>query len=198
MTKRYDRAYFDRWYRDPASRMWTGAAVSRKARMVLGIAEHLLERPVRTVLDVGCGEASWRAALRRARPGLRYQGIDGSPYVVERFGRRRNIVLGEIGHLERTGITRTFDLVVCCDVLHYVPTEAVRSGLRFLAERTGALAYLEAYARDDEIEGDRIQFQRRAAAVYRRLFLEAGFMAVGMHCYVARDTAADLTRLERS
>lgn len=196
MTKRYDRAYFDRWYRDSASRMWTSASIARKARMVLGIAEHLLERPVRTVLDIGCGEGNWRTALRRERPGIRYQGVDGSAYVVARFGRRRNIALGDVGHLERTGITGTFDLVVCCDVLHYVPTAAVRRGLRFMAERAGGLAYLEAYAWDDEIEGDRGQFQRRRAAAYRRLFQEAGFVPVGMHCYVTADVARDLTRLE--
>jgi SAM-dependent methyltransferase len=196
MTKHYDRAYFDRWYRDPCSRMWTRGAVARKARMVLGIAEHLLERRVRSVLDIGCGEGSWRAALRGLRPGLRYAGVDSSPYVVERFGRRRNIVHGEVGRLERTGIGGTFDLVVCCDVLHYVPTADVRRGLRFMAERTGGVAFLEAYAWDDEIEGDRARFQRRRAPVYRRLFREAGFAPVGLHCYVTKDRAADLTRLE--
>ena len=198
MTKRYDRAYFDRWYRDPGRRMWTRAAIARKARMVLGIAEHLLERPVRSVLDVGCGEGSWRTPLLRERPELRYQGIDGSAYVVQRFGRRRNIVLGEVGSLGRTGIDGTFDLVVCCDVLHYVPTAALRRGLRYMAERTGGLAYLEAYAWDDEIEGDRQQFQRRRASAYRRLFGEAGFEPVGMHCYVTREQAKELTRLERT
>jgi SAM-dependent methyltransferase len=164
--------------------------------MVLGIAEHLLERPVRSVLDVGCGEGSWRAPLVRERPTLRYRGVDGSSYVVERFGRRRNIVLGEVGHLERTGITGTFDLVVCCDVLHYVPTADMRRGLRWMAERAGALAFLEAYAWDDAIVGDRAQFQRRKATAYRRLFHEAGFEPVGLHCYVTREAAADLTKLE--
>jgi CxxC motif-containing protein (DUF1111 family) len=66
-----------------------------------------------------------------------------------------------------------------------------------MAERAGGVAYLEAYAWDDEIEGDRRQFQQRKAAVYRRLFAEAGFVAVGMHCYVTRAVAEDLTRLER-
>jgi SAM-dependent methyltransferase len=197
MTKRYDRTYFDRWYRDPGTRMWSRAAVARKARMVLGIAEHLLERPVRSVLDVGCGEAGWRAPLRRARAGLRYRGVDGSPYVVERFGRTRGIVLGELGWLERTGITGTFDLVVCCDVLHYVPTADARRGLRWMAERTGGLAYLEAYGWDDDIVGDRRQFQRRSAAEYRRMFREAGFVPVGLHCHVTRRVAGELTELER-
>ncbi len=73
---------------------------------------------------------------------------------------------------------------------------AVELGMRAMAERAGALAYLEAYAWDDDIEGDRGQFQRRRAAEYRTLFDEAGFVAVGMHCYVTAEMARELTRLE--
>ena len=61
--KAYDQAYFDRWYRDPKARVATRAAVKRKTAMVVGIAEALLQRPVKTVLDVGCGEGTWRAPL---------------------------------------------------------------------------------------------------------------------------------------
>ena len=198
MSKRYDRAYFDRWYRDPGSRLWSRAAVARKVRMVLGIAEHLLERPVASVLDVGCGEGSWRLVLGQLRPTARYVGIDSSAYAVRRFGRRRRIVHGEIGRLEETRITGCFDLVVCCDVLHYVPTAEVRRGLRFMAARAGGLAYLEAYAWGDAVDGDRRQFQRRGPSAYRRLFREAGFAPVGLHCYVPAWRMGDLTRLESS
>src|SRR5687767_13317126 len=75
VQKTYDRSYFDRWYRDPARRVITPAAVARKLRMVTAIAEALLERPIRSVLDVGCGEGAARAHLRRLRPRLRYTGV---------------------------------------------------------------------------------------------------------------------------
>ena len=198
MVKRYDQAYFDRWYRDPASRLWTEAAVERKVRMVVGIAEHLLDGPVRSVLDVGCGEGSWQRVLKRLRPAARYRGIDSSEYVVRRFGRRRHIVHGEMARLEATRIRGYYDLVVCCDVLHYVPTADVRRGLAFMMERAGALAYLEAYAWGDTVDGDHRQFQRRGAATYRRLFREAGFSPIGLHCYVPTWKLGDLTRLESS
>jgi SAM-dependent methyltransferase len=196
-VKRYDRAYFDRWYRDPTRRMWTAAAVQRKARMVLSVAEQLLARAVRSVLDVGCGEGSWQPVLRRVRPSLSYLGVDGSGYAVSRYGRRRNIVRGSVGRLEATGIGGTFDIVVCCDVLHYVATADVRRGLRFMADRCGGLAYLEAYSSDDDIEGDRRGFQPRSAAQYRRLFREAGFLPVGMHCYVTEEWEGELAALEK-
>src|SRR5687767_7668978 len=92
-TKTYDERYFDRWYRDPRSRVVTPAVIARKTRMVIGVAEYFLGRAARSVLDVGCGEGDWYRALRRVRPRIRYLGIDPSEYVVERFGARRNIRL---------------------------------------------------------------------------------------------------------
>mgnify|MGYP003895086717 CR=1 FL=1 len=97
--KVYDEAYFRRWYHDPAQRVITPEAVARKVRLVVGIAESLLERPIRTILDVGCGEGAWRAHLRRLRPAVRYTGVESSEYAVRRFGRLRGIRHGTFGAL---------------------------------------------------------------------------------------------------
>ncbi len=197
-AKRYDRAYFDRWYRHPRTRMWPRAAVARKIRMVLGFAEQLLERPVRSVLDVGCGEGAWQPMLARMRPGLRYVGVDSSAYAVARFGRRRHIRLGEFGALQALRLPRRFDLVVCCDVIHYVPTSDLVRGLRTLHGLARGPAYLEAYTGGDDVEGDDDDFKQRSRAQYRRLFRAAGFTSCGMHCYVTRPMARVLLDLERT
>jgi len=140
VTKRYDQAYFDRWYRDPARRLWGVADVERKVRMVLGIVEFLLDRRVRSLLDVGCGEGTWQPILKRLRRGARYQGVDGSTYAVRRFGRRRNIRLGTLGGLADLKLDGPFDVVVCCDVLHYVKTAELRRGLREISGLTRGVA----------------------------------------------------------
>ncbi|MFI5207383.1 MAG: class I SAM-dependent DNA methyltransferase [Gemmatimonadales bacterium] len=184
MTKRYDQAYFDRWYRDPGRRVWGVADVERKVRLVLGIAEFLLDRRVRSVLDVGCGEGTWQPILKRLRPAARYQGVDGSAYVVRRFGRRRHIRLGTLGCLADLGLDGPLDVVVCCDVLHYVETAELRRGLREISGLVRGVAYLEAYTSADDVSGDESDFQRRAPAEWRRLFRAAGFIPVGMQCYV--------------
>lgn len=185
--KRYDRAYFDRWYRDPGSRVVDGRALARKARLALSAAEYLLERPVRTVLDVGCGEGGWGRALRRLRPRIRYTGVDGSAYVVRRFGASRNIVRGTVGTLDTLPLAGPFDLVVCCDVLHYVGADELTRGLPALASLVGdGVAYVELFTSADEIEGDLRGFHRRPPSFYRARFARAGLVPKGLNVYVAR------------
>ena len=129
-VKTYDRAYFDRWYHDRASRIHRRGAVERKVAVALATAEYLLGERVRSVLDIGCAWtlAPWRAILKRLRPTLRYQGVDGSEYVVQRYGRARNIRLGRFGALEALGLEGRYDLIVCADVLHYVRANEARAG----------------------------------------------------------------------
>ncbi len=192
--KQYDRAYYDRWYR--RSRVGVGRQefVERKVRLAVGTAEYLLGRRIRNVLDVGCGEAPWRAFLKRLRPRLDYLGLETSDYAVQRFGRRRNIVKGGIGDLAFMQLKGPYDLVICADVLHYVRTPEVRLGLRELAQLVGGVAFIEVFTAGDEIEGDRAEFQERTAAVYERFFADAGLTRVGPHLYVGRgmlDTLVD-------
>lgn len=64
--KQYDATYFTRWYRDAG--LADPARLRRKVALAVAQAEYYLERPIRTVLDVGCGEAAWRAPLLALRP----------------------------------------------------------------------------------------------------------------------------------
>ena len=179
-------------------RVATPAAVARKVHLVLGVAEALLQRRVRSVLDVGCGEAPWRGPLRRARPALRYVGVDSSDYVVSRFGRRRGIRKGTFGTLGQLGLRGKFDLVVCCDVLQYVPTSELKAGLAAIAKLLGGVAYLEAYTTEDEIVGDRRAWHERSAASYKRAFRAVGLISIGMQCWVGDDLQPSTVALERA
>ncbi|MEY4008187.1 MAG: hypothetical protein RLZZ467_1254 [Gemmatimonadota bacterium] len=195
--KVYDEAYFRRWYHDPAQRVITPEAVARKVRLVVGIAESLLERPIRTILDVGCGEGAWRAHLRRLRPAVRYTGVESSEYAVRRFGRLRGIRHGTFGALGEVRLAAAYDLIVVCDVLQYVPEGELAIGLRAIAERLSGVTYLEAYATEDAIEGDLGAWHHRSAEQYRRHFRRAGLTPIGMHCYVGPALADRTVALER-
>jgi SAM-dependent methyltransferase len=197
-VKRYDRAYFDKWYRDPRHRVISDAAVARKARMVLGVAEYLLGRPVRTVLDVGCGEGAWLAPLRRLRPGVAYLGVDPSEYAVRRFGAARNLRLGTLAALDAVAGPGPFDVVVCCDVLQYVSDDELRAGLGHVRALLGGVAFLEAYTTADDVEGDLRGWHPRTPDAYRRLFRQAGLTPCGLHCYAAPSVAENTAALERA
>lgn len=197
MTKRYDRAYFDQWYHDPEKRVITPAAVARKARLALSVAEALLDRPVRTVLDIGCGEGAWREHLRRERPGIRYAGVESSEYAVERYGRARDIRQGSFGSLSALALDGPYDLIVVCDVLQYVPDDQLAPGLQEVARLLGGVVFLEAYAAEDSIEGDRRAWHVRSASEYLAHFGRAGLHGVGMHCYVGETLADVPAALER-
>lgn len=181
--KAYDRAYFERWYRDPESRVATRDSLARKVRMAVAVTEFLIGRRITTVLDVGCGEGPWQPLLRRMRPDARYTGVDASDYAVARFGRARNIRHGTLGALHELGLRGAFDLIVCADVLQYVETKDIARGLKTIHSLLGGVAYIEAFTTSDGMEGDRQNWHERTAEEYRRLFSRAKLTQCGPYCY---------------
>jgi SAM-dependent methyltransferase len=196
--KQYDRRYFDRWYRHPAQRVAGRQALERKVRLAVSMTEYYLGRPLRSVLDVGCGEGTWRAPLLKLRPGLAYRGIDPSEYAVARYGTRRNLQQVRFGQLEHLRFGPPVDLLVCCDVMHYVPTPELRRGLSGFAELCGGVAWIDVFCREDDPVGDRDGYIARRASWYRRAFADAGFSACGSHGWLSAALGAEASALERS
>ncbi|HET7268238.1 MAG TPA: class I SAM-dependent methyltransferase [Oleiagrimonas sp.] len=196
MDKTYDRAYFDKWYRDPEHAVASPAEVRRKVALAVSVAEYYLGRPVRNVLDIGCGEAHWRAPLRKLRPKIHYRGLDASEYVVARYGRTRNIGLAQFGMLEHLRFEQPFDLILCTNVLHYIGAAEIKRGLSGLDELLEGVAFLEVFTTQDATEGDDEDYVARPAAWYRRRFKTAGLTPVGSHCYVGTHLASQLLALE--
>jgi hypothetical protein len=194
--KSYDEAYFTKWYRDPRTRVHSPDSVRRKIRMTVGVAEYFLGRKLRSVLDIGAGEGVWGTELRRMRPGLRYLGVDPSEWVVARHGRRRNIRLGRFEELPSLSLGKDHDLIVCADMLQYVPTVALKRGVRHIASLLGGVAFLEAYTTGDDMEGDLEDWHPRSKSQYRRIFTDAGLIPCGLHCYLNRDVSANAVELE--
>jgi hypothetical protein len=90
-----------------------------------------------------------------------------------------------------------FDLVVCCDVLPYVPNRELQRGLDALGALAGGVAFLEVWTQGDDVEGDLDGFRRRRASTYLRWFEQAGLRRVGPHFYVTASTEQALGALER-
>lgn len=192
--KQYDRAYFDRWYRERG--IGDARRLARKVALAVAVTEHQLERPVRTVFDIGCGEGAWRAPLLKLRPKARYLGFDSSEYAIARFGARRNLHLAGFGDFATLRPCAPADLLVCSDVLHYLPTRELDRGLPGLAALCGGVAFLETFTREDAIEGDHAGFQARPARFYRDRLQALGFTALGSHCWLSPSRAGSTTALE--
>jgi SAM-dependent methyltransferase len=192
-VKRYDRAYFDRWYRGRA-RIGPEPEVRRKVKMALAVAEFFLRRAVRNVIDIGCGEAPWHEHLRALRPTIRYIGFDPSDYAVKNFGASRNIRRGSFSNLDVRG---RFDLVVCADVLHYLRDDEIQRGLPTVVKLMRGAAYLEVLTREDAVAGDTVGLIRRPAAWYRDLFARNGLTPVGPYLWISRSLSTESASLER-
>ncbi|WP_049623996.1 class I SAM-dependent DNA methyltransferase [Frateuria defendens] len=196
MAKLYDRDYFDKWYRHPLHAVASPAELRRKVAMVVAQAEYYLGRPLRSVLDVGCGEAPWRAHLRALRPRASYRGLDASEYVVARYGRTRNIGLARFGQLEHLRFDERFDLIVCTDVLHYLKPAEIRAGLVGIGEMLEGIAFLEVFTTRDDVAGDKQGFHARAPSWYLHQFNHAGLSPCGSHCYLGPRLMRHIAALE--
>ena len=196
-TDRFDHEYFDRWYRDEG--FGSSTRLDRKVDYALGAAEYLLDRPVRRVLDVGCGEGAWQPALARRRRAISYLGIDPSRYAVERYGRKRNLRAGRMDDLPTLLIDEDpFDLIVCVDVFGYVNDGEARRGLAAIGGHLAGVALLEIYVQGDDIVGDTDSFRWRRASTFQRWFTDAGLHRIGPHLYTVDAVADGLTRFERN
>lgn len=181
--KLYDRAYFDTWYRKAG--IGDRARLKRKVALAVATAEYHLERPIRTVLDIGCGEGAWRAPLLELRPKAKYLGFDSSEYAIRRYGARRNLHFARFADFAMLRPCPPADLLICSDVLHYVPTRELLRGLPGLAELCGGVAFVEIFAKEDETEGDNVGFQPRTTAFYRKHLTGLGLCQVGSYCWLS-------------
>ena len=198
MNKRFDNAYFDKWYRHPTHRVGTTADLARLVRFAVTAAEYVLARPVRSVLDVGAGEGRWQPLLRKLRPSATYYGVDPSEYVAHRYGRRRNIVQGTLDDLPYLFPDHRFDLVVSCSVINYLARDVMLRAIRNIRACTGGMAYMEIFTSDDAVEGDTNGWHSESRASYRRIMRNAGLIPCGLHCYIPDDHASSLVELERA
>ncbi|MGY0504562.1 class I SAM-dependent DNA methyltransferase [Luteimonas sp. e5] len=193
-AKTYDREYFDRWYRREG--LHDARRLGRKVALAVAMAEYHLERPLRSVLDIGCGEGAWRAPLRKLRPKAHYLGFDSSEYAVRRYGRSRGLHFARFADFEYLRPCPPVDLLICSDVLHYLDDGEIRRGLPGLAELCAGVAWLETFCAEDQAIGDEDGFHARPARWYRQRFRRAGFVQIGSHGWLSPVLAAHAAALE--
>jgi len=195
--KVYTARQFARFYLDRRTRVMAPVERRRRVAAVVAAAERWIERPLRSVLDVGCGLGLWGREIRRLRPGASYLGFEPSPAVARVLRRGFEIRRGSFAEVERLPEGERFDLVLCVDVLHYLPGSLVDRGLDALVDRADGPLVLEVMTAAEEVEGDVEGWRRRAPGWWRGRFAARGLVPVGMHLWLPPGLAAAASALER-
>ncbi len=193
-SERFDDAYYKRYYENPATQVTTIDEMRPLVAFVVAYVEYL-GVPVRRVIDFGAGIGLWRDILREYIPGRtwKYQGVDVSPTVCQRFGWTNGSV---VSHRPKG----KFDLVLCSGVLQYVRDRDLGQAIDNLARCCRGALYLHVpTSRDlEEVLDRRVSDQDvffRTGRTYRS-HLRKHFVALGGGLFVPRDTPRPMWELE--
>ena len=137
----FDRAYYQRYYFNPRTAVASRIEMRARARLIAAFAVHA-GLPLRRILDAGCGTGLLRAPLTRALPRAHYVALESSEYLCERYGFLH-------GRIEEYRARTPFDLVICYDVLQYLPAAAAQRALANLGRLCRGLLYFTALTRYD-------------------------------------------------
>lgn len=180
MTKtEFTAEYYHRYYENRSTAVVTPAQRRAEVRFVLAFCGHI-GVDIRRFADVGAGTGWWAKEFARQYPRCReIETYDASAVAARLYGHRRISI-------ERLG-GRLADLVVCRDVLRYLPDPAAGKAIDRLRRKCRGVLYLHVVTRDDEVDeaaSDMSGFFR-SARWYQRKLAAAGFVNAGMGLFVS-------------
>jgi 2-polyprenyl-3-methyl-5-hydroxy-6-metoxy-1,4-benzoquinol methylase len=189
---RFDSAYFRKYYLDRETRVVTQGEMRSRAGLIVAILRQA-QIPVRRILDAGCGIGLLRKPFAEFLPRARYTGLELSDYLCKKYG-------WESGSVADYAPSEPFDLVICYDVLQYLPDREAAQALVNLARLTRAVVYVSALTQEDwERNCDRSRTDRavhlRPGGWYRRR-LRRHFRYLGFGVWLRKDVVAILWDLE--
>lgn len=190
--KSFDKAYFDRFYRNPATRAATRHDAELEAAFVAAYLRHL-RVSVHQIVDIGCGLGRMLNALGELLPKAATHGVDRSDYLCRTYGWER-------AALPDYAPRRQFDLVVCQDVLAYLDTDAAAAAIATLGNVARKALYFGALAEEDVALCDPgrtdLDVYLRPASWYRRR-LARHFQPVGGGLWLKKPVDAVIWTLDR-
>ncbi len=189
---RFDRAYYQRYYFDARTAVASHGETRARARLIAAFADHA-GLPVRRILDAGCGTGRLRRELLRLLPRAQYVGLESSDYLCRRYGWVR-------ARIEEYRARAPFDLVICYDVLQYLPAAAAQRALANFGRLCRGALYFTALTRHDyEHNCDQARtdpdVHLRSARWYRTR-LRRAFGEVGLGFWLRRGAPLTLWELE--
>lgn len=139
--KVFDKAYYDRFYRDPDTQVSSDDGNKRLGDFVCGYLRHL-GVDVTEVLDLGCGLGAWKEIVAEHFPDAAYTGVEISEYLCRQYGWRQGSVVDFRSR-------KRFDLVICQGVMQYLDDREARQAISNLDSLSRGAMFLEVLTRED-------------------------------------------------
>jgi hypothetical protein len=191
--KRFDEAYYERYYGSSRTRVHSAEEVSKLCTAVVSLVEWW-QHPMTTVLDVGAGVGLWRDWFAEHRPAVRYRSTEISAHACRQYGHEQR-------DITKWHARESFDLVICQGVLPYIDDDGAAKAIDNLAAMTGGFLYLEAITKRDlrevvDAERTDVAVHPRTGAWYRAR-LSKHYDAVGGGLWCKKDSGVLFYELER-
>jgi len=139
--RRFDEAYYHRFYESPKTRVYSIEDHDALAQFVFSFLRwNRVE--VKSVLDIGAGVGLWKQWIQKHDPELQYTGTEVSQVMCKRHGfLHRDIA--------RWRDRKKHDLIVCQGVLQYLPDPDVAPAVANIAAMAKGAVYVEVTTRGD-------------------------------------------------
>lgn len=192
--ERFGADYYRRFYLNPATAVVTPREMRARAALIAATLEQG-QIPVRSILDAGCGVGLMQRAFAQVLPKARYTGLELSPYLCKRYGWQQ-------GSIVDYWQPKSFDLIVCYDVLQYLGDRDAAAAIVNMARLTHGALYVSALTKRDWAENcnktrtDK-DVRMRDIGWYRRR-LQRYFTYLGFGLWLRRGVTAILWEMERN
>lgn len=188
----FDKAYYDRFYRNPGTRSSTPQAAKKQADFIAAYLDHL-GLAVNSIADIGCGVGTLLRALGRRYPAASVRGVEHSEYACRRYGWDHGSVVDYAG--------APADLVICNDVVPYLEEGPATRAIGNLANLTNTVLFFGALTREDWPQCDKARTDAtqhlRSTRWYRRR-LDQHFEGIGGGLYLKRPVDVVIWSLDRT
>ena len=139
--RRFDEAYYHRFYENPKTRIYGAKEHAHLAQYVFSFAQWN-DLPVQSVLDVGAGIGLWKNWIAKNMKEVEYTGTEVSQAMCKKHGYLHR-------DIARWRDRKKHDLIVCHGVLQYLPDPDVAPAVANIAAMSRGLVYVEVTTRQD-------------------------------------------------
>jgi SAM-dependent methyltransferase len=139
--RRFDEAYYHRFYESPKTRVVSPEDHAHLAEFVFAFARWN-QVELKSVLDIGAGIGLWKNWMEKNAKGVQYTGTEVSLAMCKKHGfLQRDIA--------RWRDRKKHDLIICQGVLQYLPDPDVAPAVANIAAMSRGLVYVEITTRAD-------------------------------------------------